>query len=412
MRRLIIIILLTCACTLHAQVNLVLNPSFEQYSKCPEAFQQILLAKYWDGIDTNYHVGDSLINNYIPYCIPAYCNTCSNISLGAYATIPLNGFFYQYPRTGSGLAYALMFDDTLLSGDPHEFREYLQGRLSQPLTADTPYCVSFYVNMAEASTNAIDRIGAYLDDGKIDIAKDSADCFHVQSAYMPQVYSITIISDTANWVKIQGRFYANGTEKFITIGDFSTYANLDKTFFRTGFGYSFYLIDDVSVVAGNSVANAGPDAFVSPGSDSAWIGTHEEGLPCTWYIAGSYTPISYYGGFMVHPDTTTRYVMELDLCDNVTFDTVTVFAAPAGTSILNADRFQIFPNPSNGIFTIEQAKGTAVKICDVLGKEIATASIISNKQQIDISSLPNGIYFVSIIDPQTLVKSVKKIIKQ
>ena len=115
---------------------------------------------------------------------------------------------------------------------------------------------------------------------------------------------------------------------------------------------------------------------------------------------------------MVHPDTTTRYVMELDLCDNVTFDTVTVFAAPAGTSILNADRFQIFPNPSTGIFTIEQAKGTAVKICDVLGKEIATASIISNKQQIDISSLPNGIYFVSIIDPQTLVKSVKKIIKQ
>jgi hypothetical protein len=407
MKQLVLLLLLTCAWGLSpAQVNLVLNPSFEQYTQCPEGFQQIRFAKNWDGIDTSYHIGDSAF--YFPFCIPDFCNECSTI--GGYATVPVNGSFYQYPRTGNGIVCIRLFDDTLLTGDPHDLREYLQGRLSQPLMADTPYCVSFYVNMAEGTTDAIDNIGAYIDDGSIDGMVDSIDCSYPLTRIAPQIYSPAIINDTVNWVKIQGRFTATGTEKFITIGNFAKYANIHKTFYRIGGGYSFYLIDDVSVVAGNSVANAGPDAFVSPGSDSAWIGTHEEGLPCTWYIAGSYTPISYYGGFMVHPDTTTRYVMELDLCDNVTFDTVTVFAAPAGTPIVNAERFQIYPNPSNGIFTIEQAKGTEVVIYDVIGKEVHRLSVVSNKQQIDISGLAKGVYVLNIITPLTKEQVTKRII--
>ena len=394
MKRLMFLFLLTCAWVLsHAQVNLVLNPSFEDYSKCPVSFQDIRVVRYWDGIDSSYHIGDTVI--YRPYCTPQYCNTCANDTTG-YASVPNNGDFYQYPRTGNGLAYAIMLDDTLLTGDPHDFREYLQGRLSQPLVADTPYCVSFYVNMAEASTNAVDKIGAYLDDGSIDNGKNDANCFGVEKEYTPQIYSPVIINDTENWVKIQGRFIANGTEKFITIGNFATFANTHTTFTNIGGGITFYLIDDVSVIAYNSIADAGPDAFVSPGSDSAWIGTHEEGLPCTWFIAGNPTPISYYGGFNVHPDTTTRYVMVLDLCDNVSFDTVTVFAAPAGTPILNADRFQIFPNPTNGIFTIENAKGTTIIIYDVVGKEVYQENVATNKQQIDINSLPDGVYMAHI----------------
>ena len=410
MKRIVLLFLLTCAwASSHAQVNLVLNPSFEQYTQCPEAYQQIRLTKYWDAIDTTYHDADSVF--YYPVCVPAYCNTCSDISLGGYATVPLNQGFYQYPRTGNGLAFDLMFDDTATTADKHDLRRYLQGRLSTQLMADTPYCVSFYVNMAEVSSNAIDHIGAYLDDGSIDATVDSFDCAFPLTTIPPQIHSLTIINDTEKWVKIQGRFYANGTEKFITIGNFATYANTHKLFTGIGAGITFYLIDDVSVVKGNSVANAGPDAFVSPGSDSAWIGTHEEGLPCTWYIAGSYTPISYYGGFMVHPDTTTRYVMELDLCDNVTFDTVTVFAAPAGTPILNADRFQIYPNPAKANFAIEYAKGTALKIFDVLGKEVLTIDINSNEQQVDINNLPNGVYNVEIIDLQTKERTARKLVK-
>ena len=404
-------VLLTCAWAIsHAQVNLVLNPSFEQYTKCPEAFQQILFCKYWDGLDSTYHIEDSLINNYIPVCIPAYCNACSTGSM--YASLPFNGAFYQYPRTGNGLSYSLMYDDTDISRDPLDAREYLQGRFYKSLTTGTSYCVTFYVNLMEYSSYAIDKIGAYIDDGTIDFLKDSSNCFRPQTSYVPQIYSRTIINDTENWVMIQGAFIATGTEKFITIGNFFSHSNIDIESTGRGGGYSFYLIDDVSVMPSNSVADAGADAYVSPGSDSAWIGPHEEAWPCKWRIAGDTTVISVYTGFKVLPDTTTRYVMELDLCDNVTFDTVVVYVAPAGVPFDRLTMTQsIFPNPTSGVFTIEHAKGCAVVVYDVVGSARLTMTIMNDKQQVDISGLANGVYSLVITDPATKERTTQMLVK-
>jgi hypothetical protein len=58
---------------------------------------------------------------------------------------------------------------------------------------------------------------------------------------------------------------------------------------------SYYLIDDVSVIASDAIADAGIDKRCTPG-DSIWIGTNEEGMPCTWYALGDTThPLGYNG---------------------------------------------------------------------------------------------------------------------
>ena len=68
---------------------------------------------------------------------------------------------------------------------------------------------------------------------------------------MPQIEnpSGNILSDTLNWVQINGEFYANGGEKYITIGNFKDDAH--TAFIQNTNGtwiYSYYYIDDVSVI--------------------------------------------------------------------------------------------------------------------------------------------------------------------
>ena len=295
-------------------------------------------------------------------------------------------------------------------------RDYLQGRLSSSLILGKSYCITFYLNFEGnmSSCFAVGPIGAYLDNGSIDTAVNT--CGNPQTQYYPQVFTDSIVADTVNWVMVQGNFIATGTEAFITIGNFSDNAHTHIAALPgpCESDYSVYLIDDVSVIESDAVANAGPDAFVSPGSDSVWIGSHEEGLPCKWYIAGNPTAISVYGGFKVHPDTTTRYVMELDLCSNVTYDTVVVYAAPAGVTSPRPSpkEREVFPNPARDIVSVTNSKGCEMVIYDVYGSARFTMTSQSDKEQVDISNLPNGVYFIGITDPFTKERTTRKIVKE
>ena len=403
-------ILLVCACTVHAQTNYVLNPSFEQYNQCPEGYNQVKFARYWNGIDTTWSPGDSL--SYIPYCLPEYCNECSNDT--HCCTVPFSTNYYQYPRSGNGMIEEVMYYDAIVPFPNN--RDYLQGRLSSSLILGKSYCITFYLNFEGnmSSCFAVGPIGAYLDNGSIDTAVNT--CGNPQTQYYPQVFTDSIVADTVNWVMVQGNFIATGTEAFITIGNFSDNAHTHIAALPgpCESDYSVYLIDDVSVIESDAVANAGPDAFVSPGSDSVWIGSHEEGLPCKWYIAGNPTAISVYGGFKVHPDTTTRYVMELDLCSNVTYDTVVVYAAPAGVTSPRPSpkEREVFPNPARDIVSVTNSKGCEMVIYDVYGSARFTMTSQSDKEQVDISNLPNGVYFIGITDPFTKERTTRKIVKE
>jgi len=306
--KLLISLAFTCACLLpfagQAQVNLVRNPSFEQDTACPNNGEQVSYCNSWTGIDSSwffYTLPD-------PLCNPAYLNTCAT---DPGESIPNNSAFYHYARTGNGMMGTRMYNDGTTVG--YLLAMYLQGRLYSPLISGQSYCVTFYVVRFVRCGYANNNIGAYLDDGSIDTASV---CHNYQTEYSPQINDTAIITDTLNWTKIQGSFIANGTERLITIGNFFDTAHTKHVYYN-GEGSGDYLIDDVSVIASNTTAYAGPDVTITLG-DTAWLGVDSNGagMPCYWYVLGGTAAIDSGGSIAVAPtDTTmpTTYVVMMDL---------------------------------------------------------------------------------------------------
>ena len=321
--RILLVVLFTCACiTSQAQVNLVKNPSLEDHWRCPVLSDEIAFANFWSCIDTMYTfpaVGDTFGD---PGCTPEYINSCST-NIGT--SEPENSFFYHYPRTGNGMAQVMMYYDESIASDSLNDRDYLMGRLYNTLAAGQSYCVTFYVVSEAGSAFGINHIGAYLDNGSIDT---SSHCGWIHPEDVPQVYTSAIINDTLNWTKIQGSFIANGTERYITISNFFDSAHTSKIRLTTDH-WAYYLVDDVSVIASNATADAGPDITINAGC-STYIGldSNGDGMPCYWYVLGGTAPIDSGGSIIVRPTDTTTYVVAMDLCGTVTYDTVTVNVLP------------------------------------------------------------------------------------
>ena len=74
--------------------------------------------------------------------------------------------------------------------------------------------------------------------------------------------------------------------------------------------------------------------------------------------------------------------------------------------------FFVYPNPANGVLFVETRHGTSqpeekpYRIINLMGQTLQQGLINAENQQIDISNLPNGMYFISVGD-QT-VKFVKQ----
>ncbi|MBI4946656.1 MAG: M4 family metallopeptidase [Bacteroidetes bacterium] len=68
-------------------------------------------------------------------------------------------------------------------------------------------------------------------------------------------------------------------------------------------------------------------------------------------------------------------------------------------NIISSNSISVFPNPSNGIFTISSFlsdKNINLKIENVLGEEIFHSEMLSNSLQVDLRKETNGIYFIEI----------------
>ena len=404
-------ILFTCTCSLsyrgQAQVNLVRNPSFEQYNHCPHYPHEVLYADYWTGIvDTGWSPGlpiDSFITIPAGYCFPTYFNACDDTidDPSHFCTLPDNQDFYQYPRTGNALMGGRMYYDYSEPGFTFGCQQYIQGRLYSTLIAGQSYCVTFYVvRIASSGAGyAINHIGAYLDDGTVDTTMD---CGKEQTEYTPQVVDTPVITDTSNWTKIQGSFIANGTERFITIGNFFDTAHTTHILVEFGGYFAAYLVDDVSVIASNTTAYAGPDVTIHLG-DTAWVGvdSNGDGMPCYWYVLGGAAAIDSGGRIGVTPtDTTmpTTYVVMMDLCGTITYDTVVVTVLPT-TAIkpIITKAIQVYPNPASNELYVDNAAGCKVSILNMVCEKILEDQITTNKQTLNISNLINGVYIIQII---------------
>ena len=65
--------------------------------------------------------------------------------------------------------------------------------------------------------------------------------------------------------------------------------------------------------------------------------------------------------------------------------------SPAGHQSL-----KVFPNPANKSFRILHSDGLSFKLTDLPGRMLVDGQLHSNLMSIDVSHLPNGIYFLKV----------------
>ncbi len=61
-----------------------------------------------------------------------------------------------------------------------------------------------------------------------------------------------------------------------------------------------------------------------------------------------------------------------------------------------SDGFMVYPNPTDGIITISSSKGTKYRITNQMGQTLMTGHFGGENQQIDVSQLSEGMYFITI----------------
>lgn len=217
---------------------MVPNSSFEKVTNCDalESGISFLTAPPWNGPDLG--TADLF-------------NTCS-INDDRFL-VPLCPRGYQYPHSGNGYAGAVFYNA------PFPYREYLQVKMDSDLVANQTYDVSFYVTLSSAKNAACNNIGLYF--SKTAIQTDSILFLHL----LPQIVEKTIITDTAKWTAIGGKFIAEGGERYIIIGNFLDNKNT-KLFYPnpTSADFSYYFIDDINIHRGSLLCNVSFNIQTNP----------------------------------------------------------------------------------------------------------------------------------------------------
>lgn len=235
--------LLHCG-SLYAQAldNMVYNPSFEEYIRCPQKIEAM-------GVMTDVEAwwqptkGSS-----------DYFNACGSRD----CAVPRNKMGNQIAYNGQ--AYCGIYCSQA------SYREYLQTQLKQPLKAGHRYRVSFWVSLADKSPHAIATIGALFtrdmiaDTTSWDILmeretpeNEGAEHISIATYLQPQVVNNkdSILANSKIWQEVVGEFVAEGGEQFLTIGNFadfnhSTVTSTEST--NAVLQGAYYYIDDVCVI--------------------------------------------------------------------------------------------------------------------------------------------------------------------
>lgn len=233
-----------------AQTNLVYNGDFEIYDTCPISPST---------------PGDLQIETCYGWTAPTklgtsdYFNVCNNAGTG-FAGVPQNLLAFQYPYNGNGYCGIFAWNLPTLTGY-YNYREYLQTRLLQPLIAGKKYHFSFYVSYYGVNYS-LEQIGALF---SINDYNSNSSTPIIAS---PQVVNQNgFLSDSLSWTKIEGDFFANGGEAFLTIGYFADTLTISDTLNTHNeplvFYHSYYFVDGVELIEKEIIV---PNVF-SPNGD-------------------------------------------------------------------------------------------------------------------------------------------------
>lgn len=250
MRKACITLLCLLSFVLSQGQNLVPNPSFETHTACPTLpYGMIAYSPTYSSFPT---VSDWVAP--ILYNSPDYFDTCST---GLYG-VPYNRFGYQPAHTGysyAGLA-AYSGPSSGIGGG-----EYLETKLMSPLIAGQKYYVSFYASNAYwlatgGTITGVDRIGIHFSTSQINDTISSYQRLYL-SMDVGSARGDYLTDSSAAWKLIAGYYTATGGEEWITMGHFfdTSFAFADTSLTpSTAYHVSYIYIDDVSVIAADSVA--------------------------------------------------------------------------------------------------------------------------------------------------------------
>ncbi len=162
---------------------------------------------------------------------------------------PNNDLGMEDPQDGENYVGIRLF-----SYNDKEPRNYISSKLRQTMKKDQKYCVTFYVNLAEASKYAANNMGINFSKKQYNI--DEAKSILTQTSVMDK--DNKIFDGQFGWDQICGVYTAEGGEKFLTIGNFTSNGETESSRLKKSRDFSgasvvsaYYFIDNVSVIAIN-----------------------------------------------------------------------------------------------------------------------------------------------------------------
>jgi hypothetical protein len=212
--------------------NLVPNPSFEEHDSCPDQFGQICFANSWESFSDGSE---------------EYFNSCD---LTNYFSVPHN--FEGYQIAFDGQAYVgLNFYNPFASNQ----REAIGCKLNDTLIIGHRYYISFYVNLSDNSTIAINNIGLLF-------STKTYNTSYCNSTYWNLISNFShyncqqVIADTVNWIKLQGSFIADSLYNYLILSNFFMDQNTTVDTLNPSFVQGpFYYVDLVCVSEDSTICD-------------------------------------------------------------------------------------------------------------------------------------------------------------
>ena len=154
----------------------------------------------------------------------------------------------------------------------------------------------------------------------------------------------------------------------------------------------------------NNTANDVVINGISVKDDLSYHVEHDFTLPYTLTI-GESVEVEVYSDFAYKGDRDSELYIISSLGEQIVpiIDNYTV-----GLEENNALNVELYPNPVNNVLTVKGDSIVKVAIFNALGQEIVA---VENRNEIDVTSLNNGLYFVRVTDVNGNV-SVNKIVKE
>jgi hypothetical protein len=219
MKRIAFMLIMFCAFTIKAQVNLVPNPSFEDTVNISTASNSLDFISHW------YQPTVASTDAFLPF------------------------YLANEPRTGLAHIGMDVYDNTMPG-----WSEYSQVKLLQPLIEDEVYRVGYYYKLSDQPVInwpvIVKNMGFRFSLDSL-LLPNSWGCLGENPPYSysldTSLFQLPV--DTFSYMKLEYYYTAQGGEKYLTIGNFKSFNNTVVSYYNAyrPDTICYYLIDDIFV---------------------------------------------------------------------------------------------------------------------------------------------------------------------